>query len=38
MEKWGETGPIKPKHLREASRILKKKNVAPSNRYRGSMF
>ncbi|XP_002161376.2 transcription initiation factor TFIID subunit 11 [Hydra vulgaris] len=38
MEKWGETGPIKPKHLREASRILKKKNAAPSNRYRGSMF
>jgi transcription initiation factor TFIID subunit 11 len=30
MEKWGESGPIQPVHLREAQRILEKQNKVPT--------
>ena len=28
-ERWGESGPVKPKHIREAVRLMKEKNNTP---------
>jgi len=39
MDKWGDNGPIQPRHLREAARRLKKKSLIPDTRqYRDSTF
>lgn len=37
-EKWGETGPLQPKHLREAVRILRGKNMIPSTKTKKTFF
>jgi len=38
MEKWGESGPLQPKHLREAVRILRSKNMIPSTKSKNVLF
>lgn len=37
-EKWKETGPIQPKHLREAVRIMKRKGSLPNTKYKKKLF
>jgi len=37
-ERWGETGPLQPKHLREAVRILRNKNMIPSTKTKKTFF
>jgi len=38
MEKWHDSGPLKPCHLREAVRILKTKNLIPTTKYKKILF
>lgn len=38
MESWGESGPLQPKHLREAVRRLRFRNTMPGGRTRRKMF
>ncbi|KAK6993830.1 transcription initiation factor TFIID subunit 11, partial [Biomphalaria glabrata] len=38
MEKWGESGPLQPRHLREAVRILKSKSMMPTTKYKKILF
>ncbi|XP_057307854.1 transcription initiation factor TFIID subunit 11-like [Hydractinia symbiolongicarpus] len=38
MESWGDSGPIQPRHLREAARRLKKKSLIPSSNHRKPKF
>jgi len=38
MEKWEESGPLQPKHLREAVRILRTKNMIPSTKSKTTLF
>ena len=38
MEQWGDSGPIHPKHLREAVRRLKQKNHLPNSKTKKVLF
>jgi len=38
MEEWSDHGPIQPKHMREASRRLKRKTPMTNSRHRSSRF
>lgn len=38
MEQWKDTGPLRPKHIREAARQLKKENKVPSTRVKKTLF
>lgn len=37
-EKWGDSGPLQPKHLREAVRILNAKGMMPSTKSKKCLF
>ncbi|KAH9504777.1 transcription initiation factor TFIID subunit 11 [Bulinus truncatus] len=38
MEKWEESGPLQPRHLREAVRILKSKSMMPTTKIKKTLF
>ncbi|XP_002731323.1 TATA-box-binding protein-associated factor 11-like protein 11 [Saccoglossus kowalevskii] len=38
MEIWQESGPLQPKHIREAVRRLKNKNKVPCTKYKKTLF
>ena len=38
LEQWGDTGPIQPKHIREAVRILREKNAIPNSKKKKVLF
>jgi transcription initiation factor TFIID subunit 11 len=38
MEEWSETGPIQPKHLREAVRRIKQKNIVSNTKHHRRLF
>lgn len=38
MEQWKDTGPLRPKHIREAARRLKKENKVPSTRVKKTLL
>jgi transcription initiation factor TFIID subunit 11 len=38
MERWQDSGPIQPSHLREAVRILKTKNLMPTTKSKKTLF
>ncbi|KAK3769707.1 hypothetical protein RRG08_004956 [Elysia crispata] len=38
MEEWGESGPLQPRHLREAVRLLKNKDMIPSTKSKKILF
>lgn len=38
MEKWGESGPLQPKHIREAVRKLKTDDKIPTAKYKQTLF
>ncbi|KAH3889846.1 transcription initiation factor TFIID subunit 11-like [Dreissena polymorpha] len=38
LEQWGETGPIQPRHIREAVRVLRDKNVVPNSKKKKVTF
>jgi len=38
MEEWGEEGPLRPKHIREAYRRLKQTGAVPTTKYNKRLF
>ena len=38
MEEWGETGPLQPKHLREAVRRIRLQSGIPNTKHRSRLF
>lgn len=38
MQQWGDTGPLRPKHIREAARRLKQENKVALTRVKKTMF
>jgi len=38
MEEWGEEGPVRPKHIREAYRRLKQTGAVPTTKYNKRLF
>lgn len=38
MEKSGESGPLQPKHLREATRRLRQRDMVPNTKYKKQLF
>ncbi|XP_052797851.1 transcription initiation factor TFIID subunit 11-like [Mya arenaria] len=38
LESWGDTGPIQPKHIREAVRILRERGTVPNSKKKKVMF